>query len=751
MAKKIPVQEKQLAESYIKWDNSPGSFAKAAQKYGDGLNKVEPFYQKTSAALANRYEHIDRNTSVRDSFSPNDYAFFRPGEMNPRHFRDIIAACLGSYQKIPQVRQVIDLMSDFTAQGIRIIHPDPEIQNFYDEWSNRINMEERSERSMNCLYKAGNVIIKRADALLDPAVISDWKKTVAKHELDLDHEDDDELQKNAVPYRYTILNPLIVEVLGEHIAAFTGQVHYVLKLPSTFYNTLSLPLTSYDPSLLTAEMPRDLQQAMDRNEKYLILDSEKLITLFYKKDDWDVWAYPMLYSLLDEFVMLQKLKQTDLAAMDGIISHIRVWKLGSLEHNIFPADAAIQKLASILLNHVGGGDMDFIWGPDIELQETSMDTGKILSPEKYEFVMNTINQGLGIPAAIGESKGDMSSNFMSLRILMERLVYGRKILTRFWLEEIKRVQQTMGFKTMPYIQYDNMVLHDETAEKALWIQLLDRDIIPASAVQERFGRIPEIDNLLIKKEYAERNKGNVATKVSPYHDSQPKLALTKIGLQRGAIAPDQLPPNLNLNLKDMTPDETDKHLTMTNPQVMLSPPPSPAGGKGKKPTSKNKTATTKKKPVGISGSGRPQGKKDSTKRTRTPNPTAKGEIAESPIEVVLRANRWQRTISELINPAFLADIGKSNLRKLSAEESVRLERLKFDILFSIPLSQKTVSKEVVQDIVNKPDIEPKDNIAELYKDLADKVRAQKGEDLTFDELRDLRSYIYASLGDDSND
>ena len=239
MAKKIEQQRPPtVSDSYVSWSESPGSFAKAAVTYGQGLNKVEPM-MKSKAAIASRFEHISQSTSVRDRFSPMDYAFFRPGERSPIHFRDIIAACLASYNKIPQVKQVIDLMSDFTSQGIKLVHPDPEIQNFYSEWFTRINGEERSERMMNCLYKAGNVIIKRADALLDPEVITDWKKTLAKHELDLDHEDDQELKKNAIPYRYTIINPLIVEVLGEHVAAFTGQVHYVLKLPSTFMYTLS--------------------------------------------------------------------------------------------------------------------------------------------------------------------------------------------------------------------------------------------------------------------------------------------------------------------------------------------------------------------------------------------------------------------------------------------------------------------------------------------------------------------------------
>lgn len=47
----------------------------------------------------------------------------------------------------------------------------------------------------------------------------------------------------------------------------------------------------------------------------------------------------------------------------------RVWKLGNLEHKIYPTEAAVRKLADILRGHEAGGCLDLIWGPDIEIQE----------------------------------------------------------------------------------------------------------------------------------------------------------------------------------------------------------------------------------------------------------------------------------------------------------------------------------------------------------------------------------------------
>ena len=63
----------------------------------------------------------------------------------------------------------------------------------------------------------------------------------------------------------------------------------------------------------------------------------------------------MIYSIMDDITVIEKLKLADMAALDGAISNIRIFKLGSLEHKIAPTKAATSKLAQILGNNVGGG------------------------------------------------------------------------------------------------------------------------------------------------------------------------------------------------------------------------------------------------------------------------------------------------------------------------------------------------------------------------------------------------------------
>ena len=50
---------------------------------------------------------------------------------------------------------------------------------------------------------------------------------------------------------------------------------------------------------------------------------------------------------------------------------IRVWKLGSLEHNLVPTDKDVDKLCDALIKAKSVGVAELVWGPDINVHETA--------------------------------------------------------------------------------------------------------------------------------------------------------------------------------------------------------------------------------------------------------------------------------------------------------------------------------------------------------------------------------------------
>ena len=58
----------------------------------------------------------------------------------------------------------------------------------------------------------------------------------------------------------------------------------------------------------------------------------------------------------------------------------------------------------------------------------------------------------------------------------------------------------MGFRLPAQIRFDNIVLSDEAAEKQLLISLADRGILSDQTILERFGELPEIERIRVRRE-----------------------------------------------------------------------------------------------------------------------------------------------------------------------------------------------------------------------------------------------------------
>ena len=187
------------------------------------------------------------------------------------------------------------------------------------------------------------------------------------------------------------------------------------------------------------------------------LPEDKTLAFHYKKDDWQDWAIPMTFPIMDDIILLEKLKLADSAALDGAISNIRIFKLGSLEYKIAPAVGAARKLKNVLQNHVGAGTIDIVWGPDIELLESKTEVYKFLGQEKYIPTLNNIYGGIGIPPTLtgAFSAGGTTNNFISLKTLVQRLQYGRDVLSSFWETELEIIQKAMGFAEPASLEYNH--------------------------------------------------------------------------------------------------------------------------------------------------------------------------------------------------------------------------------------------------------------------------------------------------------
>lgn len=645
-------------EEMITWnDDDLPSKADAFAKFSENISSYTGL-PKAQGTHYRNFIDIESNRTVKPGFGPSDYYAFRPDEAVPQQQRRAIKMCMDAYDKVGIIRNIIDLMGDFGSQGIEIVHQNSSVENFYKQWFKSVNGKERSERFLNNLYKAGNVIIYRSYANMTPELTT-YMKSLAK---DIRVEVPS-VPENQIPWRYNFFNPLTVKMMNGNLSLFMGSKDYALSA-----NTFLDKFPNGDiPSTVLDTLPPAIKQSLQRGDREIPLDKSRLSVFHYKKDDWLQWANPMIYAILDDIIMLEKMRLADLSALDGAISNIRLWTLGSLEHKILPNKAAINKLRDILASNVGGGTMELVWGPELTFKESSSEVYKFLGSEKYTAVLNSIYAGLGVPPTLtgmATNGGGFTNNFISLKTLVERLQYGRDMLVKFWEKEIEIVRKAMGFRYPAHIQFDQMTLSDEATEKNLLIQLADRDIISHETILERFKEIPEIEKIRLKREVSAREEGKTSPKASPYHDPKHKQNLEKIALQSGKVTPQ------DVGLKTSVPKDV----------LIPKPPVAPAGPAA--PTAKPSNSN-----------GRPPLSNDTgPRKQRVANPRSKPGVAEL---VVWSETSWEK-LSDILTNAYLKSNNKKNLRQLTKAEVNNLEQLKIDVLTNLPLFSEVDEHSIAQ-------------------------------------------------------
>tara|TARA_A100001201_G_scaffold142082_1_gene139266 strand:+ start:1510 stop:3543 length:2034 start_codon:yes stop_codon:yes gene_type:complete len=616
----------------ITWDEGNQQSKKDAfEEFSGSLEAYE------GVSKASRYHRdfidVEPNRSVRPAFTYQDYYAFRPEEQVPTKQKRIIKMCMDAYDKVGIIRNIIDLMGDFGCQGINIVHENESVEKFFKQWFKKIDGKERSERFLNNLYRTGQTIVYRSNANITPDITKYIKSMASDITVQLP-----EIERNQIPWRYNFFNPLNIDMKNGNINMFLGVRNYEIDSGAFLDNFKEGSV----PAHVLDTLPPNVKQAIKVGQKKIDLEKDRLSIFYYKKDDWQRWANPLVYAILDDIVMLEKMRLADMSALDGAISNIRLWTLGNLDHKILPNKAAINKLRNVLASNTGGGTMELVWGPELSYTESNSQVYKFLGSEKYTSVLNSIYAGLGVPPTLtgmANNGGGFTNNFISLKTLVERLQYGRDQLTKFWERELELVRKAMGFRKPAHVVYDQMSLSDESAEKNLLIQLADRDIISHETVLERFKEVPSVEKMRLRREDKARTSDKLPEKASPFHNPQKGFEIEKM----------------------------DKQAEINE-----------------------KVAERKEQSKPVNPNGRPPNKLDEgPRKQRVDTPRSTPGVAE----LILWSATAYDTISENFNKAFLAINKKKNMRSLTKAQVSDLEKVKLDMLLNVePLSNITEDK-----------------------------------------------------------
>lgn len=627
--------------------------------------------------------------------------------------------CVSAYKGFGLAKNVIDLMANFAAEGLRIKHPNKTVESFLNRWAYHVDLECRVKDILRYYYKYGNVFVYRTLGQLDENTYMKMRRSRAKLSKgmpgfniakDLDPTSDPQqtekfeqtqqekkkpVAKRNLPWKYTLLNPFQMELRG---SKFFGSHRWVFVLDNNTvnqirnnaiknkYNTYTDFLDETDVNLpqefrnLSNTLSKDAPDGENNDPRVVELDQTKLYTMHYMKDDHEDWAEPLLWPVMADIFYKNKLRQMDISVCNSVINAVTIYKLGNYKEGFIATKEMMSKFSEFLRTPTQA--MNMVWNDAISIESTYPPVEKILGIQKYESVDRDILRGIGIPDTLigGQVKSNFSTGFLGVRTLLERLEEGRNTVIRWLMKELELIVETFGIRRMPSIRFGKMSLRDEKAEKQLILQLLDRNIISIQAVLETFGEEFEIELQRLKEENEVREETGLFQKHSPYTDPINDLDVEE-----------QMNKEAELKLQEKRLTHKLKLQENKNKQ---------------KPDRPDKNAGPNGRPGGTDGI--PQ----ETKRETKPQGMAwLVDYEKTKADALKFVDKVEKVVAKQV----LEAVGKKDKRSLTKDEMAGLEAITFAVASQCSLVTP-VSVDVVKSVIKRsPNING--HVYSVYKDM----------------------------------
>ena len=473
-ASEVDVSPELLGEPFYTSDASYGETSKARRQ--------SPSESGFKGSRTNRsaFRNLkDRFSSIRVGMLPYEYA------SDGVSCRDAIELCQKAYANVAVFRNAIDIMSEFTNTDIYLKGGTRKSRDFFYEWFKKINVINLKDQYFREYYRSGNIFLYRIDGKFKTQDYARLINQVGAINA----------TTNQIPLRYILLNPY--DVIARRSTSFTYSGAYQKVLSDYEIARLANPQTEEDLAIfqgLDLETQEAIQKGSYSKEGiYLDLDPKKLSYSFYKKQDYEPFAIPFGFPVLEDInakLELKKMDQSITRTVENVILLITMGadpEKGGVNPNNMAAMQNLFKNESVGRVLVS----DYTTKAEFIIPELNL----VLGPEKYQILNDDIKQGLQ-NIVVGEEK--FNSTQVKAQIFIDRLQESRYgFLNDFLNKEIKRIAKDLGFRSWPEAKMKDIDMRDEVQLMRASTRLMELGIITPKQGMEMFhnGSFPEPDEL----------------------------------------------------------------------------------------------------------------------------------------------------------------------------------------------------------------------------------------------------------------
>jgi hypothetical protein len=405
----------------------------------------------------------DRYANIRAVGLPYKYGNNGGGSPNI-DCRDMVELCRQAYFGFPVVRNIVELMVEFTCSDFFMTGGNKKSRDFFEAFWKRVNLKDFHKEFNREYWRSGNPFIQRLDAKITDADLRQMVQTFGC--------DTAVAAKIELPAKYILLDPMDIQLEGG-TSFLQGQ--YVKVLNDYELECLRKPRTEEDKQLRDS-LPEEVRKAIDAKNGYvgLPLDTAKTYYVPFGKQSYEPFGVSIIQPVLDDIEWKAQMKKMDAAIARTVqqaillVTHGESTKDGGMGVN----KEHLNLLQTIFQNESVGRVLisDYTTKAEFVIPQIA----DILDPEKYAVINQDIRDGLN-NILVGGGNGEKFANkAISLNVFVERLRSAREVfIDNFLTPEIRRISKLLGFRQIPEIKFTEINLKDDLEFSRIYTRLVE--------------------------------------------------------------------------------------------------------------------------------------------------------------------------------------------------------------------------------------------------------------------------------------
>jgi len=469
---------------------------------GNNVKGLDPVIKRKMEELGSviRRQELQRGDLDLTSSTP-------PSDQKPH---DLFKKSLKYYYDEDLYGSTIRVLTNFSASGFQNDTDDDSVKNYFDSWGFDIGFDAIVDQAFFDLYRVGMVRTYKQLGTYVPGI--NIYGPIAKKETAARKR---RWSKASVPVKYTILNPLSIEISG---SVMFGTATTALKAEALSEIRALIEKegkTAHERSLL-ARIPADMKAAAAAGEGY-ILDPNILGEIDYRPMPYSRYPAPRGVNAFESVNYKRALRQADYSTLDGITNYILLITVGN---DIYPVTAqeVLENAASLF--DTSSKSFNVVWNHTLKVEKiVSPEIEAILGKRKYEQVNDDYTGALGVVRALIDGSGNSSSAAVGLAIknIIAEVAYARRQVKRWIYREYKQVAEAAGFDRIPTVRFNDIELRDEIELTRVLMGLIDRRIISYETGVKQLNFDWNTEKFRLTEEKQDVLDGNFGIIGSPYN------------------------------------------------------------------------------------------------------------------------------------------------------------------------------------------------------------------------------------------